>query len=257
MLSNLKSSLRNLHSAFLAGRAKGAALTVVGQVLRTVFKTRVPSPFPSADLTLRFPSSDSRVWQQVFVENSYSLSLPSEPKLIIDAGANIGLSTVYFATRYPGAQVIAIEPEKSNFELLQHNTRNYANVTPMQAALWGHRADLHILDPGKGEWGFRAVPCEDDELPNRVETTTIESLLQQFGYEQISILKMDIEGGEREVFKDTEKWLHCVDTIIVELHDNLVPGCSRSFYNGSNGFTHEWTFGENVFLSRSASPPST
>jgi hypothetical protein len=68
--------------------------------------------------------------------------------------------------------------------------------------------------------------------------------------ESIDILKIDIEGAEKEVFADSTAWLGRVRAIIIELHDRLKPGCSRSFYNGSNGFDHEQYRGESVFLWR-------
>ena len=77
-------------------------------------------------MTLRGKSSDFRVFDEIFLKEQYnSHLLPKNPKVILDAGANIGLSSVYFANRFPNAQVFALEPENSNYELLSVNTENF------------------------------------------------------------------------------------------------------------------------------------
>jgi FkbM family methyltransferase len=75
--------------------------------------------------------------------------------VIIDAGANIGLTSVVYANRYPEARVIAIEPEVSNFQLLKENAASYPNIELVHGALWKENTKLRILDPGSGSWAFR------------------------------------------------------------------------------------------------------
>jgi len=63
-------------------------------------------------------------------------SVSTEPDVIVDAGANIGLASICFANKYANATIIAVEPEQSNFELLEENVAPYPNIVPVQAALW-------------------------------------------------------------------------------------------------------------------------
>ncbi len=58
---------------------------------------------------LRPHSSDLYTFNQVFILDQYNIKLPFLPKTIIDAGANIGLSSAYFAHRFPQSQIVAIE----------------------------------------------------------------------------------------------------------------------------------------------------
>jgi len=83
-----------------------------------------------------------------------------------------------------------------------------------------------------------------------VPAITVGTLMRNFGLDEIDILKLDIEGAEREVFGDTSAWIGEVDALIVALHERMKPGCNRSFYSGSSGFDREWKAGENVYLSR-------
>lgn len=204
---------------------------------------------------LRLPSSDVSCYEQVFIDKEYDFSVERQPEVIVDAGANIGLASIYFANRYPEARIIAIEPEKDNFELLRKNVTPYPNITPVQAALWNRNEEINMLDPGLGEWGFMAEERESGNEPpvnarHSVSAMTVDGIMKDHRLEKIDILKVDIEGAEKEVFSDTSSWIDMVDSLIVELHERMKAGCNRSFYCGTEGFEHEWTQGENVYLTR-------
>ncbi len=204
---------------------------------------------------LRIPSSDIYTYQQVFINQEYNFSVKAQPKVIVDAGANIGLSSIYFANKYPDAKIIAIEPEQSNFELLKENLAPYSHVVPIQTALWNKNEEINLIDPGDGKWGFRTEmknPSENlqGSACHTVMAMTIDKIIKDYSLTKIDILKIDIEGAEKEVFSDTSSWIEKIDSIIIELHDRIKAGCSRSFYHGSNGFDNEWRQGENVYLSR-------
>lgn len=203
---------------------------------------------------LRPLSTDVAAFVQVFVKNEYDFDVVSPPRVIVDAGANIGLAAIYFANKYPQAKIIAIEPEESNFAMLRKNAAPYPNIVAVQAALWGSNEEIDLVDPGRGKWGFmtRAGPGSGPVAAcHKVPGMTVDRIMADHGLERIDILKIDIEGAEREVFRDSSSWIGKVDALIVELHERMKSGCNRSFYNGSNGFDAEWTQGENVYLTRS------
>jgi FkbM family methyltransferase len=198
-------------------------------------------------------TSDLPTYRQVFVENEYDFSADVQPKVIVDAGANVGLASLYFANKYPESKIIAIEPEKKNFEVLLKNVAPYPNIIALNAALWNKKGLINLVDPGLGSWGFMTEESSQDALGcylHSVEAVSIDSLIDKFQLPGINILKIDIEGAEKEVFADTSAWIGKVDSIIIELHERMKQGCNRSFYNGSNGFDSEWLRGENVYLSK-------
>jgi FkbM family methyltransferase len=207
-------------------------------------------------LYLRIPSSDTFTYKQVFLDHEYDFGVNDQPRVIVDAGANIGLASVLFANRYPSAKIIAIEPESSNFELLKMNVAPYDNVIPLQAALWNRNEEINLVDPGRGKWGFMTAQKNLDSAAasavcHTVRAMTVDRLLAEQNIDSIDILKIDIEGAEKEVFNDTSAWIGRVGAIIIELHERMKAGCNRTFYRGSEGFDREWTQGENVYLSRS------
>ena len=89
-----------------------------------------------------------------------------------------------------------------------------------------------------------------DNKSYQVPGKTVDKIIEDFGIQSVDILKVDIEGSEKEVFENSLLWIKKVNSIVIELHDFIKPGCSRSFYNGSNGFDNEWTNGVSIFISR-------
>jgi FkbM family methyltransferase len=207
--------------------------------------------------SLRIPSFDVVTFEQIFLRQEYRFDAKTSPRTIVDAGANIGLSSIYFANRFPRSTIIAIEPHEGNFEMLKRNAMPYDNVIAIRGALWHENARVHLVDPGVGEWGFMTQDSNDVQdrfgaVLEGVRGMTIDTVMKEHGIDHIDLLKMDIEGAEREVFSNSSSWLGKVDALIVELHERMKSGCNRSFYYGTPGFDNEWLDGENVYLTRSA-----
>jgi FkbM family methyltransferase len=174
-------------------------------------------------VVFRYGSSDISVFKQIFVEDEYSPLRPSvDIRLILDCGANVGYSSCYFLSRFPAARVIAIEPDPRNFEVIERNLRPYGDrVQLVRGGIWSRKAKLKVCtgEFGDGrEWATIVRECKDGEEPD-VEAVDIGTLLDESGLDRIDILKIDIEGSEREVFsRDYETWLDKVHTFIIELH---------------------------------------
>src|SRR5207248_3039887 len=107
---------------------------------------------------LRWRTTDVSIFRQVYVNGEYDCDVPGRPQVILDAGANIGLTSILYANRYPTAKILAIEPDSSNFEVLNKNVSQYKQITTLQAALWGCNTKLRLIDPGLGHDGFRTGP---------------------------------------------------------------------------------------------------
>jgi len=204
---------------------------------------------------LRVPSTDVAILDQIYIRQQYEFEVKTFPGVIVDAGANIGLASIYFANRFPGARILAIEPEESNFALLQRNILPYPEITGIRAALWHKDEMINVLDPGLGSWQFMTQAEDSDERTlgetiHQVQGMSIDTLMRNHEVERLDILKIDVEGAEREVFNHSSSWVEKVDALIVELHERLKPGCARSFYSGTSGFDDEWWEGENIYLTR-------
>jgi len=250
MIRTLKDAEKHLNILGIPGLMEFLKYKLMGKVeLMEITNEIVKHPF-----WLRIPSSDMYTYAAIILNQDYKFNIGKYPSVIVDGGANIGLASIYFANQYPEAKIIAIEPEVGNFQLLKQNISPYPNIVPLQAALWFKDGKVNLEVGNGSEDGFMTGEIQSEtnntQKLHEVDAITIDSLISLYGLEKIDILKIDIEGAEKEVFNNSQTWIEKVDSIIVELHERMKSGCNRSFYNGSNGFKHEWQVGENVCLSR-------
>ena len=202
------------------------------------FSVRVPGY--TQRVLIRLGTTDVAAYEHVFVHDEYGFSLPNEPITIIDAGANIGMSTVYFALRYPSANIVAIEPEPTNFRMLQKNTSCFPQITVINAALWNEGGFLNI-DNTRPLWGTRVSA---NATGTSVRAITMAQLFDDYGIQRVGLLKVDIEGAECEIFESAGAWLSHVDFVCIELHDRFRSGCSSIFNEATAGFPIRWRRGE-------------
>ena len=185
-------------------------------------------------IRVRPDTTDLKTFAQIFGELPYEICLPGrEPRLILDCGANVGYASILFAKKYPTTKILAIEPDESNFKTLCENLRRFKNVKCLKAAIWGLEKDLRIMNPNTGARSFRVEEVEAN-YNAQLKGLTIDRLLFESQEEIIDILKIDIEGAEREIFKNgTPYWLKRTRILLIELHDFIVPGCSADFYEAT------------------------
>jgi FkbM family methyltransferase len=166
-------------------------------------------------VTVRCGTADASTLEKIFVWNDYDLDYPGGVTTVIDAGANIGLSAIYFAMRFPDAQVVAIEPQSENFRLLERNTAHYPRVVPLRAALWSDDTTLGLSNPDDRVDSYQYSPDAGQQM---VPALKLSSVLSRFGMSHIDVLKIDIEGAETAVFAQTPAWIDRVRMFIIELH---------------------------------------
>lgn len=176
----------------------------------------------SQPILVRPGSSDGFVFGQIFVEREYScFDDLADVELIIDLGANIGMSAVYFLNRFPSCFVVCVEPDKGNFELLLKNLAPYeGRCIAVQAAVWPEKVTLTFEAASMGannEWGRRVT--SNGAGGESIDAVDVESLVAMTMYRKISLLKVDIEGSEIELFsRNYEAWLDRTQNFCIELH---------------------------------------
>lgn len=197
---------------------------------------------------LRTGTTDFSTFMEVIFGKAYEFPLNFIPEVIIDCGANIGLTSIYLKNKFPDARVFAVEPEKENFKILTANLSGYDNTTLYNNGIWNKKTMLKIEDSGLGEWGFMVT--ETNEMgPNTIPAISIKDIMHENNINIIDILKIDIEGSEKELFESGyEYWLPRTKIIIIELHDRLRMGASQSFFNALIQYKFSLTLrGQNIF----------
>jgi FkbM family methyltransferase len=161
------------------------------------------------------PDCQSFIWQfkEIFVEEYYKFESANEAPVILDCGANIGTSCVYFKRLYPKAIVIAFEANPKIAEVLKENlrTNNFSDIEIVDKAVWIHDQGVEL---GIEDADASSIHKEDNKV--KVGSIRLKNFLDKF--EQVDMLKIDIEGAELEVLKDCRKSLSNVKNLFVEFH---------------------------------------
>lgn len=167
------------------------------------------------DLWLRTIGGDIFVLHEVFGTDCYYPPVSfSTLRTIVDLGANVGLTTLYLASKAPEARFICVEPDPSNAELLRRNVSALPEVVIVEAAV-AKTSGTVAFDDMRPSWGGGIV--RDGRL--RVEAISIDDLIIRYAPEgMIDLVKMDIEGAEADVLSGPMQWLDRVSCIVAELH---------------------------------------
>lgn len=187
---------------------------------------------------LRENTSDFFVFNQIFIRKDYEfllqrmkLLLPADQNMIIiDAGANTGLAALCFYSVFEFARIICVEPEKSNFTMLEKNiaANNIKNYLLKKAALWNVTANLVLRNDFRNQsnMAFRVEAfANNKDSDMHVEAYTVPQLTALMDGSEIALLKMDIEGAEKILFKDKsclENFLPKTRFLAVEVHEEMI-----------------------------------
>jgi FkbM family methyltransferase len=178
------------------------------------------------------------VFRYIFIDREYAPLGDLDPvELVVDCGAYAGYSSTYFLSLFPQCRIIAVEPDPGNFELLQRNLDAYADrTTAIHAAVWSSCCNLELstetFRDGR-EW-TRHVHESTEDGTTTIPGVDIPAVVASTDAERISLLKMDIEGAEAVVFRDNpDEWLHRVDNIVIELHDDSAFGNASQLFFGA------------------------
>jgi len=161
---------------------------------------------------------------EIFGEECYNIKLEKDIPYILDIGAYIGMSTIYFKSIYPNSKILAVEPNPKARELLEENVflnnltdvevRPYAiDITKGEREIFYDNSDINWQSTAgfkKNSWNGEYV--NNDSI--QVKTIPLSKLLDT----EVDLLKLDIEGMEGKVLKEASESLSNVKNIIVEYH---------------------------------------
>lgn len=217
----------------------------------TVLNTSSSIDHLTADeIFVRGSYSLSQLKLQKYLENRYDEVMRSGKKpLIIDCGANIGISSAYFGDTFPNATIVAIEPDVANYALCVKNTSSFPNIEVRHSAISSRIRNMKLTNPDalSNEYIVEAA------AEGTIKSTTIDNLIEQYNHSVGFIVKIDIEGGETDLFSSNTDWIDECDVIMIELHDWLFPskGTSANFLNKITKRNRDFVInGENIFSIR-------
>jgi FkbM family methyltransferase len=164
---------------------------------------------------LQYVDSTSLKFQylEIFVQRIYDFDARCENPVIIDCGANVGLSVIWFKQRYPNSRIIAFEADPVITEVLRANvaTLGLKKVEIVDAAVWDSTGKAGFVSDGAD--GGRIAFQGAQKIINTVRLAEVIT-------EPVDLLKLDIEGAEYVVLQDLCKAgkIEQVEHLICEIH---------------------------------------
>jgi len=198
------------------------------------------------------PKSFLHTVDELFIDQIYKFRTNNPSPYIIDCGAYIGTSILYFKTNYPNSKILAFEPDKENFDLLNKNINNWKveDVNIINKAIWINNEIISFEE--KGEMSGKIQTSNQSSNFKQVKAQRLFDLLDK----KIDFLKIDIESAEYEVLKDSSSRLNNVQNLFIEYHGmynemyklndilKILESCNFYFYIKEAGETYKMPFWE-------------
>jgi FkbM family methyltransferase len=168
---------------------------------------------------------DEFIYGELFHNNDYApvlkMGLGQTPN-ILDLGAHVGYSVRWFFRAFPCANIIAVEPDPSNFNVLALNNLGHLTsgigLTLVNAFVAAKDGMGSVIRDGQEPHGYRKGPPTERPTEPPIDCYTVPTLCSAHGLDTIDLLKCDIEGSEVELFNDCRAWIGRVRYALVEVH---------------------------------------
>ncbi|MEN9521618.1 MAG: hypothetical protein RLZZ381_4206 [Cyanobacteriota bacterium] len=159
-------------------------------------------------------------YKEIFLKQIYKFKADHTSPKILDLGANIGLSIIFFQELYPNAEIIALEADPQIFRYLQSNinSQDYPNVTLIDKAVWYENSWLNFASEGADSGQIDCASSNHNYKTVQVEAVDIAELLSNQAFD---FIKMDIEGAEESVLPRCQGLLDSVNHLFIEYHSKV------------------------------------
>lgn len=250
--------LKNIREAVVFGPT--FCLRHVGRLMgRPVIRTWIRG---LGHVYIRPADSDAATFHQILIDRPYDmkrfpqhtraeaayrriLALGNKP-VVIDAGANVGAASLWFAKTYPDAIVVSVEPDSDTARVCRMNVEKTQNIVFVEAAIGQCSGQVTITRASKS-WETQTVRSDD----GGTAVVSVPDLLAQMGPKaELFIVKVDIEGFEDDLFGGHLEWLAMAPIVMIEPHDWLFPGrrTSRSFMRALSDTEHELLIADDTLV---------
>jgi FkbM family methyltransferase len=181
----------------------------------------------------RLNKGDLHSIREIWFEEAYRLPFEDPSGVLLDLGANIGMTSLWLAKRYPFTQVIAVEPDPNNAVLVRQNLElNGIAAQVLEAAIGPMEASARF------EFSEFSNLGRLSETGSLVPVISVGTIIQRFAVTRFALIKIDIEGGEQELFDGPTEWLARTDAIIIEFHPTIVDYPRLTRLVSSHGFRY-------------------
>jgi FkbM family methyltransferase len=198
-------------------------------------RNRVREVHLRRDIKIRYRlnKGDLHSIREIWLDEAYRLPFEDPSGVLLDLGANIGMASLWLAKSYPLTHVIAVEPDPNNAALVRQNFElNGIAGEVLEAAIGPKEAVARF------EFSELSNQGRLSENGSLVQMISVGAIIQKFAVARFALIKIDIEGGEQELFDGPTEWLARTDAIIIEFHPTIVDYGRLTRLVSSNGFSY-------------------
>ncbi|MDA8138505.1 MAG: FkbM family methyltransferase [Desulfobacteraceae bacterium] len=179
---------------------------------------------PKGEQTVHLPSNELFRLEHIFKHHEYGVPnhyLPSEPIVVVDIGANVGLFALYMKNLRPDSVIHFFEPAPLNFELLRRNVGGYKDVHLHPVGL-SDSTQAAVMMLHSANTGENSIKCSLSDQCGQIEVPIVAArqAFEQLGLTYIDILKIDTEGCEVEILRSLQERLPYVGLVLLEYHSD-------------------------------------
>ena len=197
------------------------------------------------NIFLRTFEGDIDIFYEIFWKKVYRLPgniLNGTGKVVVDLGANTGMTALYFYAYYQPALLLCVEPAGENYNLLVKNTSKLDIVRPLNAAAMANEGRVKIKNEILHYNNKAEMSAGDDAT---VKAVTIGSLFKQYALAEVAVLKIDIEGAEEAIFNTDSSFLDMTGNVLIEIHSPAAENiCLRTLRKKGFDISHPEGQGE-------------
>jgi FkbM family methyltransferase len=183
--------------------------------------------------------NDLHVIRESFGDRVYALPQHVRPRTILDLGAHIGASALWFHRRFPDAEIHAVEPDLRSLGKLRRNVESLPGVTVEHAAVAGEDGERTFYEAKRGWASSLFAAAAPGGEPRMVSALSLPTLVHEHGRaDRVDMVKLDVEGAEWELLPRL-RLRELTDVVAGELHAGLLgdePVERDAWRHGLEGF---------------------
>ncbi len=189
---------------------------------------------PDVSITYRRNKGDLWSLREVFLDECYRLPPEIQPQTIVDLGGNIGLTSLWMSAKFQSARIVVVEPDPKNVKLCHQNLSQCRGITVVEAGVGSKDGFAHFSSSNLSNLG-----AVDFTANGTTRIISMASLFKETTMPTpVDLLKVDIEGGEADLFSGDLSWMTHIRAVVAEFHPSVCD--TQAVINAikAQGFKH-------------------
>ena len=170
----------------------------------------------------RFFEGTPKTFSSIFKGETYPALKIFAPSIIIDVGANIGATSIFFSIKYPKAKILCFEPSSINFPLLEKNIQPFENIIAYRKGIYSkEKTEIMYIDPIQPGRNSIKSNWNKSQTVEKINLISLKNFLVENKIQIVDILKIDTEGCEVPILFSIKGYLKKIKILYIEYHSSI------------------------------------